>query len=249
MANGLDNRASFQHILETLDVLNRYQDFINNLRAVADMGCGSGLDSAWWAKLTKQDGTPRDIQVHAVDIDLSNVVARHPNVNFIQGDYTSTGIAPGSLDLVWAHDSLQYSLAPMHSLLHWWEIMRVDAMLVIAMPYNYTVNNHLNIPKVDCLNTNKSYFNWTLGNLIMALIATGFDCRNAHFKIDKVGNWIHAAVYKLPAKPDPHINWYDMFDRKLLPECIEGSIAKNGNFQDTELVVDWIDRSQYMLSI
>ena len=60
---------------------------------------------------------------------------------------------------------------------------------------------------------------------------------------------MYACVYKLPELPTPGTNWYHFADKKLLPLSIEKEIMKNGTFKETDIVVEWIDRSQYMLSL
>jgi len=246
----LNPEQSHTHALETLKTLNRYADFLDNIETVADMGCGLGYDALWWASLAKDDGTPRNITVQAFDLIIDpNVLQKHANIKYNHSDYTVTGLAKETVDFVWAHNSFQYTLSPIHTLLHWWDIMKTDAMLLISVPYNFGIDKHRDIEKVDIEHSFGSYFNWSLGNLIMILAATGFDVRNSHFRFDRTNGWIQAAVYKLPGKPQPSMNWYDMCDQKMLPISIESAILKKGTFNDTDIVCDWIDRSQYILAV
>jgi Methyltransferase domain len=241
---------SHAHCIEMFEQLNLYPDFIDNIETVADMGCYLGNQAAWWANLTDLSNNPRNIKVNAVDYRLENIfLNRSQNINYYEKDFTQTGLAPNSQDFVFAHNSLQYSLSPIHTLSHWWEIMKDEAMLMIAIPYNFNISEHKGIQNVNMLHTNQCYFNWSLGTLIMTLILSGFDCRNSHFKVDKINGWIMAAVYKLPNRPDQHMNWYEMYDKKLLPLSIEQSIYENGTFNECDLVVEWIDRSQYILRV
>jgi SAM-dependent methyltransferase len=240
----------FTMSLETLTILNQYQDFLNNIETVSDMGCGIGTDSNWWASLAKHDGTLRNIKVNAIDIKLdSRVTLKHPNINYIAADFSASTLPANSQDFVWAHDSFQFSLNPFHTLNHWYDIMKVDGMLLITIPYCHSIHSHRDIQTVDITHMSNSYYNWTLGSLIMLLVANGFDCRQGHFKFDRVNGWIQAAVYKLPTRPNPTISWYEMVDEKLLPASIEASILKNGNFNESDIVCEWIDRSQYILAL
>ena len=236
--------------LKTLTVLNSYQDFIDNIKVVADMGCGDGTDSLWWATLADYNNNHRDIKVSAIDNRIDRtIIKRHANIKYTQCDFSNTGLELNSHDFVWAYNSLQYSLSPIHTLLHWWDIMKPESMLLITLPYNFYVNTHRDILKVDTSYQHNCYYNWTMGNLIMNLVATGFDCRSSHFKIDKNNRYIQAAVYKSADKTDINMNWYDMCDKKLLPLCLEEAIMKNGNFNETDIVCEWIDRTQYMLKV
>jgi len=54
--------------LETLEILNRYQDYMDNIKEVCVMGCGNGLDAYWWANCIREmSGKPRNIKVNAID--------------------------------------------------------------------------------------------------------------------------------------------------------------------------------------
>jgi len=237
--------------LETLSILDRYQDYMDNIKQVSVMGCGTGMDAHWWATAkNQQTGETRNIKVNAVDRKLDpSQLYRHENINYINKDYTLTDILPDSQNLIYSHNSFQYSLSPFHTLLHWRSLLKNDGMMIVSVPYNYYIHNNKDIINVGQTYYNSSYFNWSMGNLIMMLVATGFDCRQAHFKLDRVSGWLHAAVYKLPILSDHILDWYDMCDQKLLPLSIENAIMKNGTFKDADIVVEWLDRSQYILSV
>ena len=47
--------ASHDHSLEILNMLYGYDSFLDNLKVIADMGCGAGLDTEWWATLETRD--------------------------------------------------------------------------------------------------------------------------------------------------------------------------------------------------
>jgi hypothetical protein len=246
----LSPTESHEHSLETLTVLNQYQDLMDNIKTVADMGCGQGLDATWWAGLHDINGRNRNIKVNAIDTALDpGMTMQHPSIQYHTVDFSQTGLGSNSQNLIWAHNSLQYSLSPISTLMHWWDLLTVDGMLVVTLPFNFYVNTHNEHQNVSSVYTNGNYFNWTMGNLIIALAATGFDCRQAHFKIDKQRGWLHASVYKLAATPNPQANWYDLCEKKVLPLCIEEAILKNGTFRDSDIVVNWIDRSQYILNL
>ena len=251
MSIKLDDATSHAYALETLNMLNQYQDFLDNIKNLADMGCGTGTASQWWANLTKLDGsTYRDIKVNAVDINLDlRSVLRHPNINYITADFSDSTLPNESQDFIWAHNSFQFSRNPFHTLTHWYDIMTVEGMLLIAIPYCFSIRTHREVQTVDMLHLSNSYYNLSLGSLIMLLIANGFDCKHGHFKFDRKNNWIQAAVYKLPTRPNPGISWYEMTEQKLLPLTMDASIMKNGSFNETDIVCEWIDRTQYFLSL
>ena len=231
-----------------LNHLYEYDSFLDSIQTVADMGCGIGVDSYWWATLPKIDESPRNIKVNAVDNALDLIRCyQHENINYIAADFSNSGLPLNSQNLIWAHNSLQYSLNPLTTLSHWHDILTVDGMLVISVPYYFYMNTHNDITNVSTTYVNGCFFNWTMGNLIMSLAATGFDCREAHFKIDRTENWLQAAVYKLPKKHPINTNWYDLLP--YLPLTVEQALIKKGTFQESDIQVTWIDRSQYMLNI
>ena len=41
---------SHEHSLKVLELVSKYDDFMDSLTSVADMGCGEGLDINWWAR-------------------------------------------------------------------------------------------------------------------------------------------------------------------------------------------------------
>jgi DNA-binding transcriptional regulator WhiA len=42
-----------------LDIISAYDDFMDSITVIADMGCGSGLDIEWFATLCDRDDPPR----------------------------------------------------------------------------------------------------------------------------------------------------------------------------------------------
>mgnify|MGYP003704878173 CR=1 FL=1 len=68
-------QESHEHSLDVLKMLYEYDSFLDSLKVIADMGCGSGLDVEWWAKLTTRDEPPdpHDYLVYAVDRDTSKI--------------------------------------------------------------------------------------------------------------------------------------------------------------------------------
>ena len=54
---------SHAHSLATLNQLYQYEDFINSVSTVIDLGCGSGEDLAWWATRTTRDENPTPLNI------------------------------------------------------------------------------------------------------------------------------------------------------------------------------------------
>lgn len=235
------------HGLETLKLLYDHDDFMSSLKTVADMGAGVGQDSIWWATRTTRDDEPRplNIKVYSVDHKWEGIERlTHKNVTWITKDFSETGIAKESIDLIWAHDCLQYSKDPLKTLAHWNSLLSEDAMLCLEIPYNHEIISHAHDQRIDTVVYPGCYFNYTPANLILLLASSGFDCRGGHFRFHPTLGWIQAAVYKI-AEPQVLMDWYGLLDKKLLPPSAENAIHKTGKLRDSDLLVEWIDHAVY----
>ena len=117
MAQFRSAQESHEHSLTILETIYGYDSFLDSLEVVADMGCGSGLDLDWFARLETRDEPPEprnyvcygvDRDVRAFNADTANL----PNVQLVEADMESF-LLPRKLDLVWCHDSFQYALNPL----------------------------------------------------------------------------------------------------------------------------------------
>jgi ubiquinone/menaquinone biosynthesis C-methylase UbiE len=68
-----------------------------------EVGCGNGSISAWLAERARPDG-----KAVAVDVDLSLVDVRAPNLELRQGDIVAGPVEPGTFDLVTARAVLHH---------------------------------------------------------------------------------------------------------------------------------------------
>ena len=133
-----NSEASHQHSLRTLDSLYEYDDFMDSLRVVADMGCGSGLDIEWWATRETRDDPPEphNYICYAVDINPSIVedrISNLSNLRVMPGDFEQK-IVPRSIDMLWCHDAFQYVKYPLQTLKLWNECMNPNGMMIITVP-------------------------------------------------------------------------------------------------------------------
>jgi hypothetical protein len=83
------------------------------------------------------------------------------------------------------------------------------------------------------------------------LAVARWDCRGGFFKKNLTDPWLHAVVYKSPYKPmNPRTTtWYELMDRKLLPESADQCINRYGELRQQELIVPWLDKSLMHLGL
>jgi SAM-dependent methyltransferase len=247
MTQFANSDLSHEHSLEILNLLYGYDSFLDSLSVVADMGCGAGLDAAWWATLETRDDPPepRNYKVYAVDQTLKQVdddTHKTENVAWIQGNFEQEGLIPQLVDLMWSHNSFQYAINPVNTLAVWNRQMNVNGMLVMALPQ--TIDYHYN--RLTFRSYNYGYHNYTIVNLVYMLAVNGFDCRDAYFYKNAQSNWIYLAVYKnIPPMDPATASWFDLADKNLLHPSVVNSLDTYGHVRQEDLVYPWLDKDFY----
>jgi trans-aconitate methyltransferase len=237
---------SHEHSLEILNLLYGYDSFLDSLKVICDMGCGSALDAQWWATLETRDDPPepRGYRVYAVDRDFERVepdLKATPGIRWIAQDFNKVEL-PERIDLLWCHDAFQYSVNPLQTLAQWNSQMNTDGMLVMSLPQdiNYIYN------KLQFKTRNYSYFNYSIPNLIYMLAVNGFDCRDAYFYKNMQSNWINVAVYKSGEPMDPaSTSLFDLADKGLFNDSMVGSINSHGYLRQEDIIFTWLDKDFY----
>lgn len=242
-----NKRESHKHSLKILDILKLYDSVLDSVTVVADMGCGAGLDIKWFAEAETRDDPPEPYNFicYAVDKDISTLQKNMPeNVFPIEGDFTQRQL-PRAADIMWCHDSFQYSTNPLQTLKVWNESMSINGMLILTVPqlsghqYNRSVTRTYN----------GMYFNYTVCNLIYMLAVNGFDCKDAYFLKEENDPWIQVVVYKSDIEPmDPATTtWYDLMDKGLLHDSIVKSVSKFGYLRQEDIILPWLDRDFHLI--
>ena len=236
---------SHQHSLQILNQLGNYEDFMLSIKNLADIGCGSGKDLEWWATRTASDdrATPLNISCQGIDIlDNLAVAKKYPNITYQRADFETTlHTPPDKFDVLWCHDTFQYAVNPIQTLINWRTITSDGAMLALAVPQTTNVRHK----DLDFSQKDGCYYHHTIVSLIHMLALTGWDCRAGFFKVDPIDNWIYAVVYKSSQEPKDlkTARWYDLADAKLLPESAEKSVMSRGFLHQRDLVLPWLDKS------
>ena len=240
---------TIRHSLKILNQLREYDSFLDSLKTIADMGCGTGEDITWWATLETRDDPPRphNYKCFAMDLDETKLsqIPNLPNIHKRNRDFTTDNLFPVKIDLMWAHDSLQYSTNPLQTLRYWNEAMNVNGMLLIAVPQHTGVEYN----KFYSRSYNGCYFNYTPVSLIYMLAVNGFDCRDAYLLKQFNDPWLHIAVYKSDVEPmDPKTTtWYDLIEKNLLNPTVAASVMQHGHLRQEDRVYPWLDKENYFV--
>ena len=236
---------SHGHSLETLNLLYEYDDFMESIRTMADMGCGQGYDLEWWATRTTRDEAKKPLNIKCWGVDRADnlpMARRYANLYYQCQDF-ETNFLPQKrkFDVVWCHDSFQYAINPLATLKSWHGLMSKDAMLGLILPQSTNIEYRQQAYDQRDL----CYFNWTMVSLIHALAVSGFDCAGGFFKKMPDDPWLHAIVYRSDTGPqEPSTtSWYQLAELNLLPQTAVHSINKHGYVRQRDLVLPWLDKS------
>ena len=250
MTSFINSEASHTHSLQTLNMLYEYDDFMESIRTVVDLGCGEGQDLEWWATATTRDEDPRPLNISCIGVDVAEqlpIAKQYTNMSYQKTDFEEEVYTPkkSKYDVLWCHDAFQYAVNPIQTLSKWWNIAETNAMLVLIVPQ--TTNIHRN--QLTFFQDSGCYYHHSMVGLIHMLAVSGWDCRAGFFKKNLTDNWLHAVVYKSDIAPmDPKkTTWYDLVEKKLLPESAGKSIMSHGYLRQQDLIVPWLDHSLSIL--
>jgi len=240
---------SHTHSKNTLDILYGYDTFLDSLAVIADLGCGQGLDTEWWATLTTRDDPPeaRNYLVYAVDKNISSInhnIKNLPNVHTFDDNIDGPHFhLPRLLDFVWCHDTFQYITDPIGTLKNWNNLMNVNGMLTLIFPQT----QHYAYNRLQVHSYNNVYFNHNIVNLMYMLAVNGFDCNDAYFYKEENSPWLHAAVYKsnIPPMDPSSTTWYNLAEMNLLNDSVIECLTKYGYVKQEEIITNWLDKDFY----
>ncbi len=240
-----DRYASHEHALRTLELVSVFDDFMDSISVVADMGCGGGLDIEWFATLEDRspEKKPYNYTCYAVDRDITQMSDILPkNITVFTEDF-DTVTFPKSVDWIWSHDSFQFATNPLGTLAHWNSLMTVNGMLLMVVPQSMSHSYN----RYATRTFNGNYFNYNACSLIYMLAVNGFDCRDSYFYKTANNPWIYLAVYKtaIPPMNPKNTTWYDLEEKGLLHDSIIASIRKFGYLRQEDIIMPWLDKNWY----
>ena len=240
-------QESHSHSLVTLNYLSMLDDYLMGLDNICVMGGGMGYDAVWWASLVSPDGQKYNFNVTAVEVAPPHNIQTVQGMKWIFEDFSTIELP--SQDLIWCHNALHHALNPVATLFHWHKLLQKDGLLIVEIPYSLSISQHIQHNTVNVNMVNGMYHVYTISSLIVQLASAGFDCRNAHFQFDKQNRWLRAAVYKTTDEPRVYRSLYELKDTGRLPYCLDAKLSAIDNFDEKDLVLEWIDRSQSFLSL
>lgn len=234
---------SHAHSLHTLNTFYEFDDFMESVGTVLDLGCGTGQDMLWWSTRTTRDlDSPRPLNIRCTGVDLSaHCLTRHPLITYRSRDFEADMDLPTKrFDLLWCHDAFQFVKHPYETLVRWRDKTADNGMLVLIVPQ--TTNLVRNRQQHEALDG--CHYHWTLPALIYMLAVAGWDCAGGFFRKQQDDPWIHAVVYRHKDQPRGlGTRWYDLADAGLLPESAAKSVQRRGYLAQQDLLLPWLDKS------
>ena len=247
MYRQLLDQDSHTHSLDTLNLLAEYDDFMESIGTVADMGCGQGYDLDWWANRNTNEDAPQPLNIQCTGIDIKNTFDKKyksPNINIVEADIEDSKLDHNQFDVIYAHNILQYCINPLQTIGHWWDLARDNGMLSIAVPESTLIERN----KVVADQYSHDYYHWSLVSLMHMLAVNGWDCNDGFFKKERNDPWIHAVVYKKPSFKKlvyRTATWFDLAEQNLLNESAVESLNQFGMVRQQDLKLTWLNKRVY----
>ena len=234
---------AFQHSKKhILDLFYQYDDFMESIGRVIDLGCDTeALNMLWFANSTTNDEQQLNLNIKCVgQSDITGINTKHNSISFQKGSPEVVVKTKKKFDVLFCYDTLQWIVDPYQALNNWWHIANKDAMLVIAIPQ--TTNVEFNMLEYNAKLNHKHHY--TIPMLLYMLAVNGWDCAGGFFKKAINDPWIFAVVYRSNIEPmDPQTtNLYTLVEEtNLLPKSAIDSITKYGMIRQQDLLLAWLD--------
>jgi SAM-dependent methyltransferase len=237
----LSNPASSNlHASNYLEMVFQFEEMLESIDSVLDVGCADGYSSSYWAEAgildDEENLVPLNINVTAIDkqntFDESN---QHKNINFIQTDWMSFE-PKETYDVIWAHNVLHLAQDPLQFLHKMNNLCNEGGMLCLSFPT--LVNTFYAEP--DYRIYTEAQHQITIISLIHMLVLSGFNCNDGYFLKEPNSNIINALVYKDTDKLYNYneISLYELND--MFPQSVQNQLTKFGYITNKNLLLTWL---------
>lgn len=239
---------SHEHSLQTLNILNEFDEFKSSIKHLADFGCGAGKDLDFFANMRElpADDDPnilgKFLNFNCVGFDLhaeSNIPSRN-NIKYKNVDLNKPGpYWSVPFDVIWCHDVLQSIYSPVEFLGRVNENLNIGGMLYLHVPSTVNVLHH----QFQNYTPAYSYNTFTVTQIIYLLALNGFDVKDFYLNKHKFDDNIEIVAYK-ERDPLPYgTSWYELAEQDILSSEMEQLIVSNNLLSDQGLVTKWLDGS------
>lgn len=244
LINMWTTQQSHEHSLQTLELLDGFDDFKASIKHLADFGCGQGLDLEYFANMQEydEDGLPsRYLDINCVGFDLTceKIKPQRHNIKYKNWDLNNHKDAMWSVpfDVVWCHDVMQYLHSPVNFLRFVNKNMNTGGMLYLGVPSTVSVlhNRFQNYTPSGHLNT------FTVSQIIYLLALSGFDVKDFYLNKHKHTDYIDVVIYKERDPLPIDTSWYAMVDMGILNEQQQELVLKNNILSDQGLTALWLN--------
>lgn len=233
-----------------LELLGQHDDFMHNLNHVLVFENDRGQDSAWWADYQKDKTHSKSLGDFAVSVIANRVVSnehKRKNLTQLKATVDHIPLKDNSVDFIWSVNALNRSAVPYATLLEWNRVLKHNGMLCVCVPQTAFIDD---LSRWQIWSESGSFYHWSMISLIHCLAINGFDCHDGHQKQERHNPWIWAAAYKSEHAPmSPYTTWYELAEKKLLPESLENCVYQFGYARHEFLKVEWFDHSIRDLAI
>ena len=168
----------------------RYLQSLDVVRSGArtlEVGCGNGSISAWLARQVAPNG-----RAVAVDLDLSLVDVRLPNLDLREDDITSGPVEPGSFDLVTARAVLHHVADPERAIANLIASLRLGGAILLIEP-DFLPVTIAEPPEVRAFWS--AWLEWSRARGIDYHIGRTLAPRLAAMGLERIGGTVETAIY------------------------------------------------------
>jgi trans-aconitate methyltransferase len=113
MTQFITAKDSHRHSLETLNQLQEYDEFMESIQTVVDLGCGAGLDLEWWATRTTREDFPKPLNIQCTGVDIHTelpIAKAYTNITYQRTDFEETIYPPKKINLMFYGRITRFSL-------------------------------------------------------------------------------------------------------------------------------------------